>query len=95
MTSTANFLVLLYVFFSFSFYDIVALKTCNSILSVGKSTLTVAVFLAGEKAIDCLLSTEFPCEMIKSAVILLVPEYCKKASTGNLFLWKAYLLTFS
>ena len=60
ITSTAKFLVLLYVFFSFSFDAIVALKTCNPILLAGKRTLTFAVFLEGEKVIDCLLNTDLP-----------------------------------
>ena len=42
---------------------------------------------------DCLESVVFPLEIEKLAVIDFVPAYCKNTSTGNLFLWKAYLFT--
>ena len=54
--------------------------------SIVSYVLIIAVFLEGENKMLCLVTTEFPCEIAKSAVILFVPAYCKKTSTGNLFL---------
>ena len=74
MISTAKFLVLLYVFFSFSIEVIAALKTCKPILSAESKTETITDFFEGEKETVCVFKTELPCEILKFAEILFVPE---------------------
>ena len=41
------------------------------------------------------LKNKFPCWILKLALMVLFPLYCKKTSTGNLFFKNAYLFTFS
>ncbi|MNR53800.1 hypothetical protein D3C85_1738720 [compost metagenome] len=74
------------MFFSFALDEILALNICKPTLSAGNNKFIVAVFLEGEKETFSFATTEFPCEMVKSAVVALSPAYCKNTSTGNLFL---------
>jgi hypothetical protein len=61
-------------------------KTCDPILSAGKSTFTTAVFLEVENDTFWFTRTALPWLILRLAVMFLSPEYCKKSSTGNLFL---------